>query len=126
MEIYLEEQPIDVARLKAAIRQATLDISMTPVLAGSSFKNKGVQPLLDAVIDFLPSPLDVPPVEGLEPVKGEDDGRPAVRNPDDSEPFSALAFKIAADPYVGKLTYFRVYSGKLSAGSRVLNVSTGR
>jgi elongation factor G len=84
-----------------------------------------VQPLLDAVLDFLPSPLDVPPIEGLEPVKGEDE-RPAVRHADDSEPFSALAFKIMADPFVGKLTYFRVYSGKLEAGSRILNVSTGR
>ena len=84
-----------------------------------------MQPLLDAVIDFLPSPLDVPPVHGLEPVKGEDD-REAVRNASDEEPFSALAFKIMADPYVGKLAYFRVYSGKLEAGSRVLNVTTGR
>ena len=95
------------------------------MLCGSSFKNKGVQPLLDAVIDFLPSPLDVPPVDGHEPVKGEED-RPAVRHADDSEPFAALAFKIAADPFVGKLTYFRVYSGKLEAGSRILNVTTGR
>ncbi|HLM50409.1 MAG TPA: elongation factor G [Solirubrobacteraceae bacterium] len=126
VELILEEAEIPADRLRQAIRTATLGIRMTPVLCGSSFKNKGVQPLLDAVIDLLPSPLDVPPVEGLEPVKGEDDGRPAVRKPDDSDPFSALAFKIAADPYVGKLTYFRVYSGKLSAGSRVLNVSTGR
>jgi elongation factor G len=96
------------------------------VLCGSSFKNKGVQPLLDAVIDFLPSPLDVPPVEGHEPVKGDEEDRPAVRNADDSEPFAALAFKIMADPFVGKLTYFRVYSGKLEAGSRILNVNTGR
>ena len=96
------------------------------MLCGSSFKNKGVQPLLDAVIDFLPSPLDVPPVEGHEPVKGDEEDRPAVRNADDSEPFAALAFKIMADPFVGKLTYFRVYSGKLEAGSRVLNVTTGR
>ena len=96
------------------------------MLCGSSFKNKGVQPLLDAVIDFLPSPLDVPPVDGHEPVKGDEEDRPAVRNADDSEPFAALAFKIVADPFVGKLTYFRVYSGKLEAGSRVLNVTTGR
>jgi elongation factor G len=96
------------------------------VLCGSSFKNKGVQALLDAVIAYLPSPLEVPPVEGIEPVKGEEDGRPAVRHADDSEPAAALAFKIMADPYVGKLTYFRVYSGTLSAGGRVLNVSTGR
>jgi elongation factor G len=100
---------------------------MTPVLCGSSFKNKGVQPLLDAVVDYLPSPLDVPPVEGIEPDKASDNGgAPAHRDASDEEPFAALAFKIMADPYVGKLTYFRVYSGKLTAGSRVLNVSTGR
>jgi len=125
LEMILEEQEIPKERLVKAIRAATLSSSMTPVLCGSSFKNRGVQPLLDAVIDFLPSPLDVPPVHGLEPVKGEDD-RDAVRNASDDEPFSALAFKIMADPYVGKLAYFRVYSGKLEAGSRVLNVTTGR
>jgi elongation factor G len=125
--LILEEQEIPVAKLKAAIRAATLAAQLTPVLCGSSFKNKGVQPLLDAVIDYLPSPLDVPPVEGLEPEKGSDNGGvPATREADDDAPFAALAFKIMADPYVGKLTYFRVYSGKLSAGSRVLNVSTGR
>jgi elongation factor G len=126
MEAYLAEEVIDVARLKAAIRQATLDISMTPVLCGSSFKNKGVQPLLDAVIDYLPSPLDVPPVEGLEPVRGQEEGNPATRPAADDEPFSALAFKVMSDPFVGKLTYFRVYSGKLAAGGRVLNSVTGR
>jgi elongation factor G len=126
MEAYLAEETIDVARLKAAIRKATLDISMTPVLCGSSFKNKGVQPLLDAVLDYLPSPLDVPPVEGLEPVRGEEDGRPATRPASDEEPFAALAFKVMSDPFVGKLTYFRVYSGKLAAGGRVLNSVTGR
>ena len=126
VEMILEEQEIPKERLVAAIRAATLSSQMTPVLCGSSFKNKGVQPLLDAVIDFLPSPLDVPPVHGIEPVKGEENGREAVRNASDEEPFSALAFKIMADPYVGKLTYFRVYSGKLEAGSRVLNVTTGR
>jgi elongation factor G len=125
VEMILEEQEIPKERLVKAIRAATLSSQLTPVLCGSSFKNKGVQPLLDAVIDFLPSPLDVPPVHGLEPVKGEDD-REAVRNASDDEPFSALAFKIMADPYVGKLAYFRVYSGKLEAGSRVLNVTTGR
>jgi elongation factor G len=124
MEDYLEEKPIDVARLKEDIRKATLDISITPVLAGSSFKNKGVQPLLDAVIDYLPSPLDVPPLEGHAP--NDPEGDPIARKPDDSEPFSALAFKIMSDPFVGKLTYFRVYSGKLQAGGRVLNASTGR
>jgi len=126
LEMILEEQEIPEARLKEAIRKATLEIKMTPVLCGSSFKNKGVQALLDAVIDFLPSPLDVPPVTGVEPIKGEEEGRPATRPADESEPFAALAFKIAADPYVGKLTFFRVYSGKLDAGARVLNVSTGR
>jgi elongation factor G len=128
VEMILEEQEIPPAKIKAALRSATLAIQLTPVLCGSSFKNKGVQPLLDAVIDYLPSPLDVPPVEGIEPARGSDngDGAPAVRHASDEEPFAALAFKIMADPYVGKLTYFRVYSGTLSAGSRVLNVSTGR
>ncbi|HET9125434.1 MAG TPA: GTP-binding protein, partial [Solirubrobacteraceae bacterium] len=127
LEMLLEEQEVPVARIKQALRKATLEIQLTPVLCGSSFKNKGVQPLLDAVIDYLPSPLDVPPVEGIELEKGSDtDGTPAVRHSSDEEPFAALAFKIMADPYVGKLTYFRVYSGKLAAGSRVLNVNTGR
>ncbi len=128
VEMILEDREIPVDRLKAAIRKATLEIKLTPVLCGSSFKNKGVQPLLDAVIDYLPSPLDVPPVEGVEPAKGSSNGdeRPAVRRADDDEPFAALVHKIMADPYVGKLTYFRVYSGRLEAGSRVLNVNTGR
>src|SRR3954451_11719372 len=125
VEMILEEQEIPVPRLVEAIRKATLSSQITPVLCGSSFQNKGGQPLLDVVIAYLPSPLDVPPVTGLEPVRGEEDPE-AKGNADDSEPFSALAFKIMADPYVGKLTYFRVYSGKLEAGSRVLNVSTGR
>jgi elongation factor G len=126
LELILEEAEIPVDLLRKAIRKATLELKITPTLCGSSFKNKGVQPLLDAVIDFLPSPLDVPPVDGHEPVKGEEEDRAAVRHADDSEPFAALAFKIMADPFVGKLTYFRVYSGKLEAGSRVLNVTTGR
>ncbi|MDO8214137.1 elongation factor G [Conexibacter sp. CPCC 206217] len=126
VELILEEAEIPVPLIKAAIRKATLDLSLTPVLCGSSFKNKGVQPLLDAIVAYLPSPLDVPPVEGIEPVRGDDEGRAATREASDDAPFSALAFKIAADPYVGKLTYFRVYSGKLEAGSKVLNVSTGR
>ncbi len=121
MEDYLEEKPIEPQRLIQDIRKATLDISMTPVLCGSAFKNKGVQPLLDAVIDYLPSPLDVPPVEGVDAEE-----IPITRGASDDEPFSALAFKVMADPYVGKLTYFRVYSGKLGAGSRVLNSVTGR
>jgi elongation factor G len=124
VELILEEAEIPPDRLKAAIRKATLDIKLTPVLCGSSFKNKGVQPLLDAVIDFLPNPLDVPPVTGIEITR--DGEHPAERHADDDEPFSALVHKIMADPYVGKLTYFRVYSGSLQAGSRVLNVTTGR
>ncbi len=127
MSDYLEEKPIEAARLVRDIRKATLAISMTPVLCGSAFKNKGVQPLLDAVIDYLPSPLDVPPVDGLEGTQLVDgDGVPTTREASDEAPFAALAFKVMADPYVGKLTYFRVYSGKLSAGGRVLNSITGR
>jgi elongation factor G len=126
LELILEEGEISQERLKQAIRKATLSTKLTPVLCGSSFKNKGVQPLLDAVVDYLPSPLDVPPVTGAEPVKGDGEEPQIERHADDSEPFAALAFKIMADPYVGKLTYFRVYSGKLEAGARVLNVNSGR
>ncbi len=126
LELLLEESEIPPERLKQAIRKASLESSMTPVLCGSSFKNKGVQPLLDAVIDYLPSPLDVPPVEGTELVKGSEEERVVERHADDSEPFAALAFKIMADPYVGKLTFFRVYSGHLEAGARILNVGSGR
>jgi elongation factor G len=126
VELILEEAEISEEQLKRAIRKATLSTKLTPVLCGSSFKNKGVQPLLDAVIDYLPSPLDVPPMTGTELVKGEEGEREVERKPDDSEPFTALAFKIMADPYVGKLTYFRVYSGRVAAGSRVLNVNSGR
>jgi elongation factor G len=126
VELILEEKEVTPERLKRAIRKATLEIAITPVLCGSAFKNKGVQPLLDAVIDYLPSPLDVPPVTGIEIGKGGVEESETTREPDDSAPFAALAFKIMADPYVGKLTYFRVYSGKVEAGARVLNVSTGR
>jgi elongation factor G len=126
VELILAEEEIPEAVLKKAIREATLGIKLTPVLCGSSFKNKGVQALLDAVLDYLPSPLEVPAVEGIEPVKGDEEGNRAIREPSDDQPFAALAFKIMADPYVGKLTYFRVYSGRLEAGSRVLNVTTGR
>jgi elongation factor G len=125
-EIYLEEGDVPVERLKAAIRKAVLAIELTPVFCGSAFKNKGVQPLLDAVLDYLPSPLDVPSVVGKEIVKGGDEGEEVERPADDNQPFAALAFKIMADPFVGKLTYFRVYSGKLEAGSRILNVNTGK
>ncbi len=122
VELILEEAEVPVDVLKRAIRAGTLGNHFTPVLCGASFKNKGVQPLLDAVIDYLPSPLDVPPVEGVDPKSNE----PVVRNADDSEPFAALAFKIMADPFVGKLTFFRVYSGTLEAGGRVLNVGSGK
>jgi elongation factor G len=129
MELALEEAEIPHEKLKAAIRKATLELAITPVFCGSAFKNKGVQPLLDAVLDYLPSPLDVPSVEGQEVGKGGqivEGGETIRRNADDKEPFAALAFKIMADPFVGKLAYFRVYSGRLEAGSRILNASTGR
>ena len=128
MEAYLNDEEIPHERIAKSLHRATLDIKVTPVLLGSSFKNKGVQPLLDAIVELLPSPLEVPAVKGLEPAKkGEDGGQTEAERPaDDSAPFAALAFKVMADPYVGKLTYFRVYSGKLTAGGRVLNASTGR
>lgn len=118
---YLEGQPVSDADLKRAIRKGTLSGKLVPVLAGSSFRNKGVQPLLDAVVDYLPSPLDVGAVRGTHPRTGEVEERPA----DQQAPFCALAFKIMTDPYVGKLTYFRVYSGTLRAGSYVFNATRG-
>jgi len=123
LETYLlDEDAVTPEMLKRALRAATLDITVTPILAGSAFKNKGVQPLLDAVVDYLPSPLDVPPVHGIDPrTEHELSRRPAV-----DEPFSALAFKVMSDPYVGKLTYIRVYSGQVNAGDRVLNTTTGQ
>ncbi|MFP5364141.1 MAG: elongation factor G, partial [Thermoleophilia bacterium] len=125
-ELYLAEEEIPIEQLKAAIRKATLAIEITPVFCGSAFKNKGVQPLLDAVLDYLPSPLEVKPIEGTLVDKNGEPTEAIVLEPDDGDPFAALGFKIMADPFVGKLTYFRVYSGKLEAGSKVLNVSTGR
>jgi elongation factor G len=123
LEAYLtDEESVTAEMLKRAIRNATLADEITPVLLGSAFKNKGVQPLLDAVIDYLPSPLDVPAIQGTDPKTDAELERKA--SPD--EPFSALAFKVMSDPYVGKLTYFRVYSGKLKAGDRVLNTTTGK
>jgi elongation factor G len=123
METYLEdESAVTPEMLKRALRAATLDITITPILLGSAFKNKGVQPVLDAVIDFLPSPLDVPPIHGIDPrTEHELSRRPAL-----DEPFSALAFKVMSDPYVGRLTYARVYSGQIKAGDKVLNVTTGK
>ena len=121
MMLYLEGEEIDDGMLRAAIRAATLNIQMTPVFCGSAFKNKGVQPLLDGVIDYLPSPLDVPPVQGLS-----QDGEEIVREADENGPLAALAFKVQSDPHVGKLTYMRVYSGTLKSGSYVMNTTKGR
>jgi elongation factor G len=114
---YLEGEELTVEEIKAAIRKATIACKMTPVLCGSSYKNKGVQPMLDAVIAYMPSPVDVPAIKGVNPETGEDDCRPSS----DEEPFAALAFKIMADPYVGKLAFFRVYSGVMQSGSYVFN-----
>jgi elongation factor G len=123
METYLlDEEAVTPELIRRALRKGTLANKITPVLCGSAFKNKGVQPLLDAVIDYLPSPLDVPPVHGIDPRTANELSRHA--SPD--EPFSALAFKVMSDPYVGKLTYFRVYSGQVKAGQRVLNTNTGK
>ncbi|MGC8504959.1 MAG: elongation factor G [Acidithiobacillus sp.] len=114
---YLEGEEISTAELMAGLRKSTIAGHVVPVLCGSAFKNKGVQAMLDAVLDYLPSPVDIPPVEGVDP----DSGVALSRRPDDGEPFSALAFKIMTDPFVGQLTFFRVYSGVLTAGSTVLN-----
>ena len=119
MELILEGEDVPVDQLKAAIRKGTIACKLHPVLVGSSYKNKGVQELLDAVVDYLPSPLDVPAIKGINPKNDEE----IVRHADTKEPFSALAFKIMTDPFVGKLTYLRVYSGKLDSGSYVLNSS---
>ena len=117
MEKYLAGEEVDVDAAKKAIRQAALEFKVVPVFCGSAFKNKGVQPLLDAVVDYLPSPLDVPPMTGINPKTEKEE----IRRPSDDEPFSALAFKIASDPYTGQLTYIRVYSGILASGSYVYN-----
>jgi elongation factor G len=123
LEAYIEdESSVTAEQIKRALRAGTLSDEITPVLLGSAFKNKGVQPLLDAVIDYLPSPLDVPPVHGIDPKTQEVEERPASVD----APFSALAFKVMSDPYVGKLTYFRVYSGTLKSGDRVMNTTTGK
>jgi elongation factor G len=123
MEAYLlDERSVTPELLRRALRKATLDMSVVPVLCGTAFKNKGVQPLLDAVVEYLPSPLDVPPVHGIDPrTENELSRRASVE-----EPFAALAFKVMSDPYVGKLTYVRVYSGQLQSGDRVLNTTTGK
>ncbi len=117
MEKYLEGEPVSVESIKAAIRKATVTNKMVPVTCGTSYKNKGVQKLLDAIVDYMPSPLDIPAVKGTDPKTGED----IVRHPSDDEPFSALAFKIITDPYVGRLSFFRVYSGTFETGKSVMN-----
>jgi elongation factor G len=120
MDLYLEDQPVEVALLRRVLRQGTIDLKIVPVICGSAFKNKGVQPLLDAVVDYLPAPNDIPPIEGIN-TKGEIEARPA----DDKGPLTALAFKLLSDPYVGHLTFIRIYSGTLQSGSSVYNSSKG-
>ena len=122
MEMYLEGEEVPSDKIRAAIRRATVAVKMVPVVCGTSYKNKGVQKLLDAIVDYLPSPLDIPPVEGVNPKTGETEERPAS----DEAPFSALAFKIMTDPYVGKLAFFRVYSGTVNAGDTVINATKGQ
>jgi elongation factor G len=117
MEKYLEGQELTIDELKQALRKATINKQLVPVLCGSAFKNKGVQPLLDAVVDYLPSPLDVPPVTGINPKTNQEE----IRLPQDDQPFCAYIFKVVSDPYAGQLSYFRVFSGKVQAGSYVLN-----
>ncbi len=119
MEKYFAGEEITIDEIKACIRKSTIANTMVPVVCGTSYKNKGVQKLLDAVVDYMPSPLDVPPIKGVDPDTGEE----TVRHSSDDEPFSALAFKIATDPFVGKLCFFRVYSGTVNAGSTVLNAT---
>ena len=117
MEMYLEGKEIPTAKIRAAIRKATVAVEMIPVVCGTSYRNKGVQKLLDAIVDYMPAPTDIPAIEGINPKTDEED----KREPSDEEPFSALAFKIMTDPYVGRLSFFRVYSGTLNTGSSVLN-----
>ena len=121
LEKYLAHQEISIAELRKVLRKATIDYKLIPVFCGSALKNKGIQPLLDGVIYYLPNPIDLPPVKGIDPKTG----KVIERKPGDTEPFSALVFKIATDPYVGTLTYFRVYSGSLTRGSYLLNTTTG-
>ena len=122
MEKYLGGEEISEEEIKTAIRKATIACTMCPVTCGTSYRNKGVQPMLDAIVDFMPAPTDIPPIKGVNPETGEEDHRPSS----DSEPFAALAFKIMADPFVGKLAFFRVYSGTLSSGSYVFNSTKGK
>jgi len=119
---YMEGETISPEELKASLRKSTIGLKLFPVICGTAFKNKGVQPLLDAVVDYLPSPLDIPPVEGTDP----DSGKPVIRKAEDKEPFSALAFKIMTDPFVGQLVFIRIYSGQLKTGDSVYVVSKQR
>ena len=119
MMMYLEGEEIPVEDLKKALRKATIDNKLVPVLCGTAYRNKGVQMLLDAIVDYMPAPIDIPPIKGVNPDTDEEDERPS----DDEAPFSALAFKIATDPFVGRLSFFRVYSGTLEAGTSVLNAT---
>ncbi|MCR5353828.1 MAG: elongation factor G [Clostridiales bacterium] len=122
LEKYMEGEEFTVEEIKAAIRKSTIANTMVPVVCGTSYKNKGVQKLLDAIVDYMPSPLDIPPIKGIDPNKKDDDNE-TVRHSSDEEPFSALAFKIATDPFIGRLCFIRVYSGTISAGSTVYNSS---
>jgi elongation factor G len=122
LEKYLSGEAVTNDELKAALRRATISNQVQPVICGSAFKNKGVQPLLDAVVEYLPSPLDIPPMEGIDPQKDQ----PVVRRPDDAEPFAALVFKIMSDPYVGQLVFFRVYSGHVESGTSVMGSKKGQ
>ena len=122
MELYLEGKEIPTAKIRAAIRQATCAVEMVPVVCGSSYRNKGVQKLLDAIVDYMPAPTDVPAIKGVNPKTDEEEERKSS----DDEPFAALAFKIMTDPYVGRLSFFRVYSGTLTTGSSVLNATKGK
>lgn len=122
MEAFLDGKPLDMARVKAALRKGTIAMHFTPVLCGSAFKNKGIQPMLDAVVDFLPSPADIPPIKGLNP----DTDKVEERNHRDEDPFCALVFKIMTDPFVGQLAFLRVYSGALESGSYIWNVTKNR
>ena len=127
MQRYLDGDEIDADQVRKALRRGTLPLEIVPVLCGSAFKNKGVQPLLDAVVAFLPSPLDVPPVEGIDPRKAEKGvDATSLRHADDDEPFAALAFKLMTDKHAGHLTYLRVYSGHLKSGETVLNANRGQ
>ena len=122
MELVLEEQPVPQDKIRAAIRKGTIENKIVPVTCGTSYRNKGVQKLLDAIVDFMPAPTDIPPIKGINPDTEEEEDRPSS----DSEPFSALAFKIATDPFVGRLSFIRVYSGVLNTGTSVLNSTKGQ